>query len=375
MKKVSFILAFLILLTLISGCSKRTSSDIATDKERESETVEVSETEETKEIKETEKYKNKEETNRKENERETEEDIRETLKNAETDESAEIVEIDPPVTPEPSAGNENTTPPSGGGKTAPSAGNDPSGNDTPTTQTPAQTTKQPAETTKQSDPPKPAEDPTPQSDSNLPATVEILSYKGGNIAVVNKKKEKGKDCSVKVSGTYKNADGSSIRTETKIFSGLSNNDNNYFIFNPGITFTDFTCVTTEINDGAIAYSKFYSFASTGTANIPANSMSNIPDSYLEYLTEPNVGIKTVFTGEENLYIYADILVFDNTGKPIYVGDYHGAGGASVSGRGDHFDFGIPIKCEKKGNKYELPSNLTGELGVIVALTGISDSIY
>ena len=166
---------------------------------------------------------------------------------------------------------------------------------------------------------------------------------------------------------YKGADGSVIGNDTKTFRGLSEGDDNYFIFNPGTTFADFTCEIREINDGVPAYSNLFSFASSGTARVPGNEIGSIPDGYVQFYDKPVVRIELDAPGY--LYIKATILLFDNSGNLAFIDEYKGHPGKG------HIDREIPIQCEKNGNKYVLPNNLKGILRVIVAFKEISETPF
>ncbi len=378
MKKLSVILVALLVLTVISGCSKRTAGDLETDTDTESETIGISVSTESSDVKETDELKKIEREGQKtpkqseSNETKKEDD---TTKPIETESETKGTTVNP----EPSG---NISPSPSGGNSNPSPGNTPEGNNTTktpdTTKQPASTTATktpaPAETTKQSDPPKPAEEPKPQSDSKLPATVEIFPYKGGNIAVVNVKNEKGKNCSVQVQGTYKKADGSTIRTETKQFSGLSEGDDNYFIFNPGIAFADFTCVTKEISDGAPAYSGLITFETKGEMHNAADHFlslfgGNYDPSFEQYNYLASQ-INYTYSGSELLYCKADILVFDNTGKPVTVGNYKG----SLEAKGC-ITCNTDIKCDRDGNNHVIPDNLKGNMSFIISITYLSEKPF
>ncbi len=207
----------------------------------------------------------------------------------------------------------------------------------------------------------------PQTDAGLLATVEIYPYNDGNVAVVNVKNATGHDCSVKVRGTYKKSDGTEISSELKFFSGLSADDDNYFIFDPGFAFENIKCEIKEMKDGSSAYSGLFSFASSGTASIPANSVESVPDGYMGFFDKPLVRIDVAAPGD--LYLKADFLIFDNTGKPISLNKYKGKPSEG------HIDSEIPLECEQKDGKYILPDNLKGNIRIIVALVDISDVMF
>ncbi|MBQ6678138.1 MAG: hypothetical protein IJM71_08830 [Clostridia bacterium] len=126
-------------------------------------------------------------------------------------------------------------------------------------------------------------------------------------------------------------------------------------------------MTKEINDGVKAYSNQFSFASSGTAYIPANEIGveNVPERYISSMSLPTVKIELEAPG--TLYIRATILLFDNSGNPVYIDNYHGK---PALGR---IDRGIPIQCEINGNKYVLPDNLKGNLRVVGAIVNISET--
>ena len=370
MKKVSIILAILILLTLISGCSKRTARDLATDTGTESETFEVSASTESADVKETDELKKTEREGKKtpkqseSTETKKEDD---TTKPIETEKEEETKGTT--VNPEPSG---NTSPSPSGGNSTPSPGNTPGGNNT--TKTPV-TTKQPAETTSPKTP-APAVEPKPESDSKLPATVKVYSLNGVNVAVVNVKNEKGKDCSVEVKGTYKSADGKAIRTETKTFSGLSAGDDNNFIFNPGISFASFTCETKEISDGKPAYSGLLTFETTGKMSNAADMFSSVgggfyfPDELetMNYLTSQ---IKYNYSGSKELWYIVDWVVFDNGGNAAYVGNSKG----TVNEANGVITCTTDIKCEKSGDSHIIPNNFKGELNIIMSITYLSEDSF
>ena len=374
MKKLSILFAILIVLATVCGCSKRTANDFATDTDTESETFEVSESSESDGVTESDESKKTEHTSKSTSkQRETTETNKEddTTKQIETEKNEETKGTD--VNPEPS-GNINPSP-EGGNSTPPS--NNPGGNSgakTPeATKQPAATTSPktptPTPTTKQTEAPTPVVEPKPESDPNLPASVKVYPLNGGNVAVVNVKNNTGHNCSVEVRGTYKKADGSVIRTETKIFSGLSAGDDNYFIFNPGISFVNLMCETKEIKDGAPGYSGLFTFETTGEMEISANLLPvELGEEYLSSLSYPCASLNYTYSGTQKLYFSADWIVFDGSGKPLYTGVYKGSADQAKS----NITCKVDKKCEKSGNKYVLPDELKGELTFVVALTSISE---
>ena len=375
MKKLSILFAILIVLATVCGCSKRTANDLATESGTESETFEFSVPSDTDDITESVEPKNTEQTGEKAPIHKESTDTKNadnTTKPIDTEKEEETKGA--AVNPEPTG---NTNPSPEGGNSTPTPANNPGGNSTSkapeATKQPAETTSPrtptPASTTKQTEESTPAPEPKPESDPNLPATVKVYSLNGGNVAVVNVKNNTGHNCSVEVRGTYKKADGSAIRTETKTFSGLSAGDDNYFIFNPGITFVNLMCETKEIKDGAPGYSGLLTFETTEEMEIAANMLPvELGEEYLSSFSYPCAPLNYSYSGAQKLYFSADWIVFDRSGKPLHTGVYRGAAERTEG----NITCKVDIKCGKSGDKYVLPDYLKGELSFIVALTSITE---
>lgn len=68
----------------------------------------------------------------------------------------------------------------------------------------------------------------------------IYTYKGNHVALLKLENHGNKNYTVTVAARYLDAQGNEIKTETQTFEGFPAGWENYFFFNPGIQFSDFT---------------------------------------------------------------------------------------------------------------------------------------
>ncbi len=374
MKKLSIIIILILALTAFNGCAKRTASDLSSADltAAESNTLESVDTDETKKDK---KDTKKSDETKKSNETKKTESTKKEEDKTDKQEETKGKEVTPEPsidTPIPSGNGSSSGGNSSGGSS--SGGNSSGGSSSGGNSSGGSSSGGSSSGGSSTNP----EDPKPQSDPTLPATVKVYSLNGVNVAVVNVKNEKGKDCSVEVKGTYKRADGSVIRTEAKTFSGLSAGDDNNFIFNPEIAFASFTCETKEVSDGAPAYSGLITFETKGEMHNAADEFLSAGGGYYssEDVEQYNLlagSVRYKYSGSKKLWYKVDWLVFDNTGKAVNVGTSKGA----ISTANGIITCTTDIKCEKEeGSVYHIiPDNFKGELNFITSITYLSEDSF
>lgn len=196
-----------------------------------------------------------------------------------------------------------------------------------------------------------------------------LKYNELDVVILRIENQTEYDCNLTIDGNYKNTEGESIKGESYEFKGLCSGDSNYAVFYPAISFSDFSYKINVQKSEAGSYSKYLKFGATGSAVAPAAPPPDLPAYLADTVGMPTVRLQSNYSGTQQLYISAKIVIFDNKGEIVEIDNNYS--GKATSG---WIDRGIPIKCNKKGDEYILPDNLTGELAVIVALIEIKDSI-
>ena len=193
-----------------------------------------------------------------------------------------------------------------------------------------------------------------------------LKYNDHNVEILRVENHTEYDCYLEIEGVFKSTEGETIKEESYKFRGLSAGDANYVVFNPAISYSDFSYKIEVRENDAPSYSKDFKFATTGSATAPEKPSSDIP-AYLANIADmPTVRFQSNYSGTEPLYISAIIVIFDNKGEITVIDKYSG------SGKTGAIDRVVPVKCNKDGDNYILPDNLTGGLSVLVAITEISE---
>lgn len=75
---------------------------------------------------------------------------------------------------------------------------------------------------------------------NVSVKYKIFEYNDSNIAMVDVINDSASVYKISIQGTYLDESGNAIQTETKTFAQFSAGYQNYFLFNPGFAFADFT---------------------------------------------------------------------------------------------------------------------------------------
>lgn len=181
----------------------------------------------------------------------------------------------------------------------------------------------------------------------------------GDLMILRADNATGKNCSIEIEGTYKKADGSAVKKETKEFRDFSADDSNYFFFDPGIPFDDFSYEITLLDADAMDLSGCWLFSTHAYADCFDGSC---PEEYKD-----DVIFKSTMSCRfppENLNIDLEVLTFDNEGEPVNISR---AGRAVVTS--DLHTLANDL-CEVSDGKYIIPERLRGDLRCVTSMIKI-----
>lgn len=186
-------------------------------------------------------------------------------------------------------------------------------------------------------------------------------FEGNDIMLLDVTNETNETCSVTVEASYLDENGAVLKTETQTFDQFYSGYQNYFIFEPKITFADFTySVSTEAYEG-VCYSK----------NFEMTLYEFIEDDKYPVDYDPNnrqhaiLGtLRTKNTGKENIYYECRWLLLNSKGEIIRIISSHSTVNAGIE---DYFSVPLYYAPEEE---FVYPEELKGEIQFIVSLKSI-----
>ncbi len=201
---------------------------------------------------------------------------------------------------------------------------------------------------------------------------KIFKYENSNIALVDITNEALSAYEISITGTYLDEKGNVIKTETQKFEQFSAGYQNYMLFNPGFTFSDFTCVVdyTPYNGPELAKDVGFKLTRIAKDKAPIYEQQVKEDhkpypSLLAFFSSGNNGeitvqaaITWVFFNEKNEVVF----IFDR--MPII------DPGQKISSGGKCF----PI-YQTTEEELNLPEALQGELKAIACVKDVQEYTY
>ena len=192
-------------------------------------------------------------------------------------------------------------------------------------------------------------------------------FEGNDLVVVSVENNTNKNYSVTITGTYLDAEGKVLKTETQTFDQYSAGYSNYFLFAPNMTFDkfDYKVETTE-NDGPF-YADKLEYKYNGLREIPYYIPEQIAkDDYTMY---PSLLASFSYKYTGDAPIQADIkwLLVNESGQIVYI-----AGKSRIIDVGQGFDryFDTVVLYTLEG-ELVLPDEWKGNIQAIPILQGIA----
>jgi len=204
-----------------------------------------------------------------------------------------------------------------------------------TTKTP-QTEPKPTETstkTPQTEPKptetQPQEDP-PQQSGQFSVKEKKYDYNGANVTILQVENKSQQDYTITITGKFKDANGNIVKTESKTFEGFPAGWSNYFVFQPGVKYSNVTwgMETVEFSGETMAqYIYLGDKISWGLSQLPGDKNGNffMPSSP----SEANEVKQYTFLGftlhnMKNSYkspinFSGDLVVFDRDENLLHIG--------------------------------------------------------
>ena len=257
-----------------------------------------------------------------------------------------------------------------------------------TTKTP-QTEPKPTETTTKAPQtePKPTETTKPQESTPQPAgqfslKEKTYDYNGANVSILQVENKSEQAYTITITGKFKDSNGKVIKTESKTFEGFPGGWSNYFVFQPGVKYTNVTwgMDTVEFTGETLAQHihpadkvvvECMSGLSDGSGNFVVPSSPDDIAKCKKYVTIwctfKNMFFQSNFTGLMD--IRDELVVFDNNGNLIFVGSP--GTNTNISYTTEIFGDMMPmfvtdVLWENKDN-YKLPDkykNATGIMAIV-----------
>ena len=198
---------------------------------------------------------------------------------------------------------------------------------TETTTNAPQTTAKPTETTK-------PQETEPQPAGQFSLKEKTYDYNGANVTILQVENKSQQAYTITITGKFKDANGNTVKTESKTFEGFPAGWSNYFVFQPGVKYSSVTWdMKTEMFNSQSIANMFSIEAKTVSAQIDW-ALSDGSGKYIIPTGGPDevaklkkyVAVGCQFNNFNYNYQindpfeYAcDIVVFDKNGKICFVG--------------------------------------------------------
>lgn len=166
----------------------------------------------------------------------------------------------------------------------------------------------------------PNEDLNAEEVSEEPLTGEFVvkdkkyDFRGNNLVLLSVDNQTNKDYRVTITGSYLDADGKVIKTETRSSDQFSAGYSGYFLFEPNISFDSFSYTfDTEVTAGPF-YAKHLGFRYNGLDLTPTTI--DAMKAQGDYSRYPSVSASFSFEnkGDFEVRVWVRYLVFDENGK-------------------------------------------------------------
>ncbi len=191
---------------------------------------------------------------------------------------------------------------------------------------------------------------------------------GYNVEIIQLQNNTEVDYDVQVTANFTDEDGTIIKTENKIVSGVSAKTSNYLVFNPGTAFSECICTLSANASNGSTYLKYMSFGAETTVYLKIDKMKNrgLPEDILPQEDEiaSDIIISSEYTGD--IIINGAIVFFDNNNDIASINTFNNM---VVSGN-DHLSVSLSYKAEKFEDHFIIPSNLEGDISYIVSFTSV-----
>ena len=205
-------------------------------------------------------------------------------------------------------------------------------------------------------------DPVPTT-GKLVVKEKKYDYNGANVMILNVENQSSKNLTLTITAKYQDANGKTLKSETRKIEGFPANYRNYVVLQPGIKFDKFTFDVKATTFSGEALMKYISYVPTTTASLIKWASRPGP----EYGTYPpgqeiaTIDFYVTFTNSYGSELKAtrDLVFFDNKGQIYYITQY-GTGAEVPSSRHHIFCSYYDILY----TDFKFPSNLNGELTYI-----------
>ncbi|MBQ3003292.1 MAG: hypothetical protein IJD82_06140 [Clostridia bacterium] len=188
-----------------------------------------------------------------------------------------------------------------------------------------------------------------------------FSFEGNDIMLLDVTNETSKTYSVTINASFLDKNGTVLTTETQTFEQFYSGYQNYFIFEPQLTFDDFAyTVSTEVYEG-VCYSKSFEmnlYELCEDERWPVdNQMKDLQHAILATVMTKN-------TGNQNIYYECRWLLLNVQGEVIRILTSH----SDVNAGAEDY-FSVPLYCAPE-DEFVYPQELKGEIQFIVSLKSI-----
>jgi len=258
-----------------------------------------------------------------------------------------------------------------------------------TTKTP-QTEPKPTETTTKAPQtePKPTEtqpqEAPPQQNGQFSVKEKKYDYNGANVSILQVENKSEQAYTITITGKFKDANGKVVKTESKTFEGFPGGWSNYFVFQPGVKYSNVSWdMTADVFNGKTVTS-FFEFGKSVSCVVKRRSVDangNIvfvltPEIIKTLKEVVGIGINYGPIKSQNpapSYLSADTVLFDSNGNLIYIGTTS-AGNIAANEPDDRYltvqYYTTDILWSEK-DKFVMPDNLKNVTGIL-AITSVTE---
>ena len=196
---------------------------------------------------------------------------------------------------------------------------------------------------------------------NFTVSSKKYDYENSNVVLLSVENHGDSNCTVTVGMTYCDEAGTELKTESQIFDGFAAKWQKYFLFDPGITFSNYRyTVSTEDYTGE-CYGKTFTIRYNGLKEdrVWADEETGFVKGILG-------DIRYKYEYSEILDFSFDVVFFDNSGKIFKI--FNGVKQKNVPPGEEHWYPGELVYGTEKS--VEWPDNLKGETSGIIIFNSI-----
>ena len=241
---------------------------------------------------------------------------------------------------------------------------------TETTTTAPQTTAKPTETTK-------SQETEPQPAGQFSLKEKKYDYNGTNVTILQVENKSQQAYTITITGKFKDANGNTVKTESKTFEGFPAGWSNHFVFQPGVKYSSVTWGM-EMNEFTEeTFAQYYHFGNNAKCNVSpwySDGKGNISvwpeSSNYKLYSVVTANIFQIYHSYSGLLEYTAInVIFDSNGKIFLFSDLETKGNQAKSTEGST---NIPLYATnyvwEDRDMYTLPDNLLNVSAIISVIS-------